>query len=112
MLEPKFDVIFAEGKSTMKSRINPHRGSSLDSLLEEEGMLEHCEAVAIKRNIAFSILDALKEQNLTQADLARKMNTSKAAINRLLNPRNTSITLHTLLKAASTLGKKVNLTWE
>lgn len=96
----------------MKSRINPHKGSNLDSFLEEEGILEHCEAIAIKRNIAYRIMDALKAQNLTQADLARKMKTSKAAINRLLNPKNTSITLHTLLKVAHTLGGKVNLTWE
>lgn len=89
---------------------NPHLGSTLDSLLEKEGILEHTQAVAIKRIIAYTLLDILKQENLTQAELARKMNTSKAAISRLLNPNNTSVTLHTLLRAAQVLGKKISLT--
>jgi antitoxin HicB len=74
----------------MAMRENPHYGSTLDSFLELEGILEHTQAVAIKRVIAYQLQDILKQQNLTQADLACKMQTSKAAINRLLNPNNTS----------------------
>ncbi len=88
---------------------NPHYGSTLDSFLAQEGILEHTQAVALKRIIAFQLNDLLIEQNLTQADLAKKMGTSKAAISRLLNPNNTSLTLHTLLKAAQVLGKKIHL---
>jgi antitoxin HicB len=51
----------------------------------------------------------MKKQNVTQADLARRMQTSKAAVNRLLNPDNPSITLHTLMKAAQSLVKKISL---
>jgi antitoxin HicB len=88
---------------------NPHYGSTLNSFLEKEGILEHTQAVALKRIIAYRIQDLLKQQNLTQADLARKIRTSKAAISRLLNPSNTSVTLHTLLKVAHVLGKQIFL---
>lgn len=88
---------------------NPHFGSTLDSFLAQEGILEHTQAVALKRSIALQLNDLLIEQNLTQADLAKKMGTSKAAISRLLNPNNSSLTLHTLLKAARVLGKKIHL---
>ena len=87
---------------------NPHNGSTLDSFLKEEGILEHTQQIAIKRAIAYKLLDILKEQNLSQADLARKMNTSKAAVSRLLNPNNTSVTLNTLIKVAQALGKTIN----
>jgi antitoxin HicB len=96
----------------MVMRDNPHFGTTLDSYLQSEGILEHTQAVALKRVIAYQLQDILKQQNLTQADLARKMHTSKAAINRLLNPDNTSVTLHTLLKAVHVLGKKISLSIE
>lgn len=89
---------------------NPHCGSTLDSFLEAEGILEHTQTIALKRAIALQLQDILAQQKLTQADLARKMQTSKAAISRLLNPSNTSVTLHTLMKAAGVLGKKVSFT--
>lgn len=82
---------------------NKRKGSTLDSFLEEEGILEHTQLVAIKKVIAYRLLDILKEQNLSQADLARLMNTSKAAISRLLNPNNNSVTLNSLLKATQAL---------
>lgn len=91
---------------------NPHYGPTLDSFLEEEGLLEQAEAVAIKRVIAYELADILERENVTQADLARRMGTSKAAVNRLLNPENPSITLHTILKAAHALGKKVTFSIE
>jgi antitoxin HicB len=96
----------------MGTHNNPHDGSTLDSFLQEEGILEHTQRVAVKRVIAYRLLDILRENNLTQADLARKMNTSKAAISRLLNPDNTSVTLNTLLKAAQVLGKTINFSIE
>ena len=88
---------------------NPHFGSTLDNYLEEEGILEHTQAVAIKRVISYKLLDILKQQNLTQSELAKKMNTSKAAISRLLNPSNPSITLNTLIKVAHVLGKNLDI---
>ena len=94
----------------MKTHNNPALGSTLDSFLESENLLEHTQAVALKRVIAYQLLDVLAKQKLTQTDLARKMHTSKAAVSRLLDPNNASITLRTLLKAAHVLGKNLNIT--
>jgi antitoxin HicB len=96
-------------KKIMKKKTNPHIGSTLDSFLEAENLLEHTQAVALKRVIAYQLLDELTQQHLSQTDLATKMQTSKAAITRLLDPDNTSVTLHTLLKAAHALGKTIHI---
>ena len=95
-----------------KNSQNPHIGSTLESWLKEEGILEETQALATKKLIAYRLLDILKEENITQADLAKKLGTSKAAISRLLNPKNLSLTLITLLKVAQVLGKRINLTIE
>ena len=79
---------------------NKHIGSTLDSYLAEKGLLEHTEAVAIKRTVAYQLKLYLEQEGITQAELARRMKTSKAAVNRLLNPNNPSITLHSLISAA------------
>jgi antitoxin HicB len=91
---------------------NKHIGSTLDSFLEEEGILQHTEAVAIKRTIVRELLAMIEQENITQTELARRMGTSKAAINRLLNPNNTSLTIQTLLRAAQALGKKVSFNFD
>jgi antitoxin HicB len=91
---------------------NPHLGDTLDSFLEEEGILEETQAIAVKRVIAYQIGDLLKQINWTQADLARAMGTSKAAINRLLNPNNTGLNLNTLVRAAKVLGKNIAFSFE
>lgn len=88
---------------------NPHRGSSLDSLLAEEGILEEVEAVAIKRAIALKIADLMKEDSVSKVELARRMSTSRAQLDRLLDPENPSVTLGTISRAASALGRKVRL---
>ncbi len=89
---------------------NKHVGSTLDSFLDEEGILEHTEAVAIKRTIVRELQSLLKKEDVTQAELARRMGTSKSAINRLLDPNNPSLTIVTLFKAVQALGKTVSLT--
>ena len=97
---------------TMGADKNKHIGSTLDSFLEEEGILEHTEIVAIKRIIALELRSLLEKEKITQADLALKMGTSKAAINRLLNPENPSLTLQTIVKATKAIGKKVSLSFK
>lgn len=86
-----------------------HIGSTLDQFLAEEGLLEHTQTVALKRIIAYRLCDILAEENITQAELARRMGTSKAAISRLLDPNVSSITLSTLTKAVRALGKNITL---
>ena len=84
-------------------------GSSFDDFLKEEAMLEEVTAVAMKRVIAWQIAQEMKVQQLTKTALAKRMHTSRAALNRLLDENDSSLTLTTLASAAAALGKKVNL---
>lgn len=82
-------------------------GTSFDSFLDEEGIREQVEDVAIKRVIAFQIKAEMEKQNLTKTELAKKMHTSRSALNRLLDPDDEAITFKTLKKAANVLEKKL-----
>ena len=84
-------------------------GSSFDSFLEEENVLAKTEAVAAKRVFAYQMQQAIETMKLTKTDMAKRMNTSRAAINRLLDPDNTSITLASMESAAFAVGKKVKI---
>lgn len=84
-------------------------GSDFDDFLAEEGLLEEAEATAVKRVLAYQISELMREQNLSKAEMARRMNTSRAALERLLDPENRSITLLTMEKAARSLGKRLRL---
>ncbi len=88
---------------------NKHLGSRFDDFLEDEGMLEEATAVALKRVIAWQIAQEMKAQNLTKTTLAKRMHTSRAALNRLLDEEDASLTLTTLASAAAALGKTVSL---
>lgn len=83
--------------------------NSFDDFLKEDGLYEQTKAVAIKRVIAYQIEEEMKAQNITQTELAQRMNTSRAVVSRLLNPKNGSLTLSTLSSAVSALGKKLSL---
>ena len=91
---------------------NPHIGSSFEDFLAEEGLLEDCTNAAMKRVVAWQVERAMQERGLTKAAMAREMHTSRAALNRLLDPENTSVTLHTLQRAAAVIGKRVQITLE
>ncbi len=84
-------------------------GDTLDDFLEEEGLLAEAEAIAAKRVIAYQISLLMNEQNLSKAEMARRMQTSRAAVDRLLDPNNESATLATLEKAALALGKRLQV---
>lgn len=71
-------------------------------------MLEDATAVAIKRVIAWQIAHEMKRQKMTKTELAKRMHTSRAALNRLLDEEDTSLTLTTLASAAAALGKTIN----
>ncbi len=88
---------------------NKHRGSSFDSFLKKEGLYEEIHAAALKRAIALKLDDLMKEKRVNKSALAAQMRTSRAAIHRLLDPENTSITLATLNRAARLLGRKVKI---
>ena len=82
-----------------------HIGSNFDEFLKEEFLLEHSTAVAVKRVIAWQIEREMEKQNLTKTSMAKRMHTSRAALNRLLDESDTSLTLITLASAATALGK-------
>ena len=84
-------------------------GSSFDDFLQEESLLESSTAVALRRVIAWQIDQEMKAQKLTKTELAKRIHTSRAALNRLLDENDASLTLTTLASAAAALGKKVNL---
>jgi predicted XRE-type DNA-binding protein len=85
-------------------------GSDFDDFLSEEGMLEEAEAMAVKRVLAYQIKELMEGKNLSKSEMARRMKTSRAALERLLDPENSSVTLITINKAARTLGKRLHLT--
>jgi antitoxin HicB len=86
-----------------------HSGSTLDSFLEQEGIREEVEAVAIKRVLAWQLERAMKRAGKTKQAMARALHTSRSQLDRLLDPRNTAVTLETITRAAKLLGKKVVL---
>jgi len=92
-----------------KKQPRRHRGSALDDFLAEEGLLEEATAKAVKRALAWQLARAMKEQRVTKAALARKMNTSRAQLDRLLDPENESVTLKTLTRAAGILGLRLRI---
>jgi antitoxin HicB len=84
-----------------------HVGSDFDEFLLQEAMLEEITATAVKRVIAWQIEQEMKARKLTKTALAQKMHTSRAAVNRLLDAEDTSLTLTTLAGAAAALGQKI-----
>lgn len=88
---------------------NKHIGDNFDDFLREEGLLEEVEANAIKRMVAFQIAQEMKRRKLTKTEMTHRMKTSRAALERLLDPTNPSVTLFTLERAASALGKKLRV---
>ena len=86
-----------------------HLGSDFDDFLREEGILEAAEATAAKRVLAFQIAREMEERKLTKTDMARRMNTSRSALNRLLDPAVSAVTLLTIERAARALGKQIRV---
>ena len=84
-------------------------GSTFDSWLREEGLYEEVSATAIKRVIARQVEAAMREKGLTKAEMARRMHTSRAALDRLLDTDNEAVTLGTLRKAAAVVGREIRL---
>ena len=86
-----------------------HVGSDFDSFLREEHLLEAAEATAAKRVIAFQIAQEMQRCRLSKSEMAHRMKTSRPALDRLLDPTNRSVTLSTLERATSAVGKKLKV---
>lgn len=88
---------------------NPYIGSSLDDFLEEDGVLSEINAVALKRVLAWQVLQEMKKRGLSKSQMAVAMNTSRPSLDRLLDPNNISVTLKTMERAAAILGKRLRI---
>ena len=88
---------------------NKYIGTDFSDFLKEDGIFEETNDIAIKRVIAYQLEQEMKVQNITKTKMAEMMKTSRAVVNRLLNPDNSSLTLHTLEIATNALGKRLNI---
>ena len=89
--------------------MNKYSGSNFDDFLAEEGILEEVSAKAHKRLLALQLADIMKESNVTKTSLARKMQTSRSQLDRLLDPDNTMITLESLERLAHAVDKQLRI---
>jgi antitoxin HicB len=88
---------------------NKHIGSSLDDFLKEEGVLEETRAIALKDAVAWQVQKAMEKEKITKVEMAKRMRTSRAALDRLLAPGNASVTLQTLTRAAHAIGRDLRI---
>jgi DNA-binding Xre family transcriptional regulator len=86
-----------------------HSGSSFDSFLEEEGILDEVEAAAIKRVIVWQLAEAMKAGKITKKAMAARMGTSRSQLDRLLDPENSAVHLETIARAARAVGKRLRM---
>jgi len=91
-------------------KANPRTGSTFEDFLDQEGILEDVQAAAIKRVLAAQLEEQRKARRITKTALAKRMKTSRGALDRLFDPDNTSVTLTTLSRAATALGAQIELT--
>lgn len=87
---------------------NPHWGTSLDAFLTEDGALETAKAEAVTRVIAGQLTQEMQRQGITKVALAERMHTSRAQLDRILKAKG-NITIETLQRAASLLGRELRL---
>jgi antitoxin HicB len=84
-------------------------GSAFDDFLKDEGIFEEVQAGALKKVVAHQLGEAMKAQKLTKVAMAKRMNTSRSALDRLLDPNNASVSLDTLTRAAAAVGRGIRL---
>ena len=88
---------------------NPHTGSSFDDFLKEEDLYEECTATAIKRLLAWQLEQEMQHQHMTKSAMAERMHTSRSQLDRLLDPETTSVSLETMQRAASVIGRELRI---
>lgn len=90
----------------MSAKMNKHKGENFDDFLREEGLYDESALAAEKRALAIQLEKAMKAEAISKTELARRMHTSRAVVDRLLNPEHKSVTLATLHKAALVLHRR------
>ena len=93
----------------MSKKKNPHIGPLFQDWLKAEGIQDAANTAAIKAVVSFQLEQAMKEQGLTKAEMARQLSTSRSQIDRILDPENDTVSLSTLSRAAELVGRKLTL---
>ncbi len=88
---------------------NPHVGSNFESWLDEEGIRGEVTAAAVKAVISLQLAEAMKKKRITKKRMAEMMKTSRAQLDRILDPDNGSATIESLQRAARIVGKELRL---
>lgn len=105
-------VDVSEGTEVMDDNCNIHHGSSFDSFLEEEGIRDEVDAIAVKRVIAWQLEQAMTEQHIQKKKLASEIGTSRSQLDRLLDPDNPNVYLKTITRAARRVGLRLKVELE
>ncbi|MDH5763239.1 MAG: helix-turn-helix domain-containing protein [Nitrospinota bacterium] len=92
-----------------KKTKNPHIGSSFDDFLDEQGILEECEHQALKEILADQVRQAMEAKHISKTEMAKKMQTSRRQLDRLLDPTVSNVTLATMSKAARAVGRELHI---
>jgi DNA-binding Xre family transcriptional regulator len=92
-----------------RTKKNPYRGSRFEDFLAEDGILDAVTAAAQKRVVTWQVAQLMAQQKISKTEMAKRMKTSRAALERLLDPDNPSVTLQTIGRAAAVLGRKVEI---
>ena len=93
-----------------KKQVNPvHADSYFDNFLYKQGIFAEVNAQAVKKVISWQIAEEMKRQGLSKVMMAKRMGTSRSSLERLLDPANDALALSTLTRAASVLGKEVQV---
>lgn len=93
----------------MAKQVNIHAGSTFDDFLEEQGFRDEVESIAIKRALAWKFEQEMIRQQKSKSAMAAALRTSRSQLDRLLDPKNTAVSLDTLARAANVLGKRLVL---
>ncbi len=93
----------------MAIRKRKNIGSAFEDFLQEEKIAAEVEAIALKKVLSWQLQKEMNHQNITKEAMAKKMGTSRAAVDRLLDPSNSGLTLKNLEKAAHAVHKKLRI---
>ncbi len=88
---------------------NPHEGSSFNDFLKEDGIYEECTAGALKKVLAWQLKEEMKKKKITKKIMAERMKTSRSQLDRLLDPEKTGVSLETMQRAASVVGRELHI---
>ncbi len=97
------------GLKKMMTKKNPHSGSTLDDFLIEEGIFEEVTAQAHKQLLALQLQDIMDAEEMSKTSLAERLETSRSQLDRLLDPENTAVTLESLSRLATAVGRKLRI---